>query len=184
MTPNVACVVLVVTIGAAAGAFAQSPDWMIDDQGVLELKLAQDEKDRPCGAVLRMDRNKRVLLYEGIPGEVGCKAKIEAVFGDVKSVTTGPQAGFTLELKTGKPRRLILIPVPHALWFAQQRQVRGGGLSQGMEGVDARGPDGGAVHVSGSAAGAPRLKKVDLPKPVVDDTKKAAAAIREVLGLN
>lgn len=162
---------------------AQSSDWMSDEGGTLELKVAQVEKDHLCGSRLLVDRNKRSVRLEGIEGDIGCKVKAEATFDDVKAVETGSDAGLTLELKKGKPKKQVLMPLPHAQWLLQQHQVKGGGLAQGMETAGVRGPDGDSMKVSGSAAGAPAVKKVDLPKAVVDDTKKAATAIREALDL-
>lgn len=179
LTPRL---LLGIVAATPALTLAQTHDWMTDDKGVLELKVAQVENNHLCGAVLRLDRNKRSLLHEGIPGEIGCKAKIEVSFDDVKSVDTGDEAGLTLELKKGKPRKALLIPVPHAPWLLQQAQVKGG-QGQGMEASGLKGPDGDGMKMSGSGSGAVTLKKVELPKPVVDDTKKAVEAIREALGL-
>lgn len=174
---------LLVLASGPVVASAQSSDWLSDEGGVLELKVAQVESGRLCGAVVKVDRNKRSFLNEGISGDMGCKAKVEASFDDVKSVETGSDAGVSVELKKGKPKKFTLIPLPHAQVLLQQAQVKGGGLAQGMETAGVRGPDGDSMKVSGSAAGAPAVKKVELPKTVVDDTKKAATAIREALGL-
>ena len=39
-----------------------------------------NDKDRPDGGLLRLDRNKRLVLWQGIPGDIGCKLKVEAKF--------------------------------------------------------------------------------------------------------
>lgn len=52
-------------------------EWMSDEDGVLELKLAHLEKDAVDGGVLRIDRSGRKLTWSGIPGEMGCKSKID-----------------------------------------------------------------------------------------------------------
>jgi hypothetical protein len=174
---------LLVLASVPAVVSAQSSDWLSDEGGVLELKVAQVESSQLCGAVLRVDRNKRSLLQQGIPGDIGCKAKVEVSFDDVKAVETGSEAGVTVELKKGKPKKFILMPLPHAQFLLQQAQVKGGGLAQGMETAGVRGPDGDSMKVSGSSAGAPVVKKVELPKTVVDDTKTAANSIREALGI-
>lgn len=184
MTSNLTHSALLLVLASGPGVVsAQSSDWLSDEGGVLELKVAQVESGHLCGALLRVDRNKRSFLNEGISGDMGCKAKVEASFDDVKSVETGSDAGVNVELKKGKPKKFTVMPLPHAQLLLQQGQVKGGGLAQGMETSGVRGPDGDSMKVSGSAAGAPTIKKVELPRAVVDDTKKAAAAIREALGL-
>src|SRR5512132_128425 len=86
--------ITVVVLGTNAPAADLSPDWMSDEGGVLELKLAHNDKDRLDGGVLRLDRNKRLLLWPGIPGDIGCKVKVEAKFEDVEAVRVGDGAGF------------------------------------------------------------------------------------------
>jgi len=91
-----------IALGTNAPAADLSPDWMSDEGGVLELKLAHNDKDRPDGGLLRLDRNKRLVLWQGIPGDIGCKLKVEAKFEDVEAVRVGDGAGFTVELKHGR----------------------------------------------------------------------------------
>ena len=166
-----------IVLGTMAPAADLSPDWMSDEGGVLELKLAHNDKDRPDGGLLRLDRNKRLVLWQGIPGDIGCKLKVEAKFEDVEAVRVGDGAGFTLELKHGKPRKLVLIPVPHAEWFLKQYGVQEG-LATAMANTEyLRGP-GGKMTPNGAAASAgPSIKKVELPEAVVRDTRRAANAV-------
>lgn len=158
-------------------------DWMSESDGVLELKLAHDEKRRPDGGTLRIDSGKRLVLWEGIPGEFGCKLRVEASFDDVKDITMNEQAGFVLELKRGKSKRLALIPVPHAWWFAQQWVAGDGNFAQKIPEGTMRDPDGGSLAVSGAEGGAgPVVKHWEIPKPVAEDTRVAANALRVALG--
>jgi hypothetical protein len=158
-------------------------DWMSETDDVLELKLAHEEKGRPDGGTLRIDSRKRLVLWEGIPGEFGCKLRVEASFDDVKDITMTELAGFVLELKSGKNKSLVLIPVPHAWWFTEQWSGRSGNISQRIPEGAMHGHDGDSFAVSGGAAGAgTSVKHKEIPKPVVADTRKAANAIRAALG--
>lgn len=162
----------------APSAPAADPEWITDEGGVLELKLAHQDKDRPDGGLLRVDRARRLLLWEGIPGDVGCKLKVEAKFEDVEAVRLAEGAGFSVELKKGKPKKLVLIPVPHAEWLLKQYTVREG-LATAMANTEyLRGPGGEKLTASGSSASAgPSIQKVPLPEAVARDTKRAADAI-------
>jgi hypothetical protein len=171
-----------VALATNAPAADVSPDWMSDEGGVLELKLAHSDKDRPDGGVLRLDRNKKLLTWEGIPGDIGCKQKVEAKFDDVEAVRVGDGAGFTVELKHGKPKKLVLIPVLHAEWFLRQYSVREGLATTMAHSENVQGPDGSKMTPSGGAASAgPSIKKVDLPEAVVRDTRRAANAVLAAL---
>jgi hypothetical protein len=167
----------VAVLGTSAPAADVSTDWMSDEGGVLELKLAHNDKDRPDGGLLRVDRNKRVLLWQGIGGDIGCKLKVEAKFEDVEAVRVGDGAGFTVELKRGKPRKLVLIPVPHAEWLLKQYGVQEG-LATAMANTEyLRGPGGKMTPSGGAGSAGPSIKKVELPEAVVRDTRRAADAV-------
>lgn len=160
-----------------------SLDWMSEDEGVLELRLAHDEKDRPDGGTLRIDSNKRIVVWQGIQGEFGCKLKVEAPFEDVDAVSVGEEAGFTIVFKRGKNRKLVLIPVPHAWWFKQQWTTQDANLGKVIPEGTTRDHDGSPMAVTGAAGGVgPRLKHIEIPKDVVAATRKAANAIRAALG--
>ncbi len=172
-----------VVLGQAAAPSSSPADWMSEADGVLELKLAHDEKKRPDGGILRIDSRHGLVLWEGIPGEFGCKLKVEASFEDVKDITVNELAGFVLELRSGKNKNLVLIPVPHAWWFTQQWVGRSGNIAQRVPEGAMRGPDGDSMAMSGGAAGAgTSVKHREIPKPVVADTRKAANAVRAALG--
>ncbi len=166
-----------------AAAQSSSAQWMSEDEGVLELKLAHEEKNRPDGGILRIDSRKRLVQWEGIPDEVGCKLKVEAPFDEVKNISVSDLAGFVLEFKKGKNKKLVLIPVPHAWWFVQQWTALGGSFSQNIPEGTLRDHDGGGLSLTGAEGGAgPKLKHRDLPTQVVKDTLKAANAVRAALG--
>jgi hypothetical protein len=171
-------------IAMASGLVADDADWMTDERGVLDLKLALAEQGGICGTTLLVDRIKRLVLFAGAPGPRGCTWKLEARFEEVASVKTGDGAGFLLKLKKGKANTLLLIPVPHFQWLLDQPMVvTSGNLAQSMSAAGLRGPGGEEMRPSGAAAGAgPQLKKVELPRQVAVDTETAVRAIREALG--
>ncbi len=167
----------------AGAAPPGSAEWMSQDEGVLELKLAHEEKGRPDGGTLRVDENRRIVVWEGIPGEFGCKLKVEASFDEVENVSVSDQAGFVVEFKSGKNRKLVLIPVPHAWWFKQQWTTQDGKFGQNVPEGSMRDRDGSPVAAGGAAGGVgPRLRHREIPKDVVAATLKAANAIRMALG--
>lgn len=111
------------------------------------------------------------------PGAIGAAR-------DVDSVSSGDEAGFSVRFKKGKPRKLVLLPVPHARWFVDQWRVGPGGLATPMKygPTDLQGP-GGKAAPSGDAAGAAASsKRVPLPPEVVADTKTAVERILASLG--
>lgn len=157
-------------------------EWMSEDDGVLELKLAHEEKARPDGGVLRVDSRRRLVEWHGIPGEVGCKMKVEVSFDDVKGVSVSDQAGFVLELRTGKNKKLTFLPVPHAWWFVQQWTAEGGNLGHNLPEGTLRTQDGEMGAAGASAGAAPRPKHRDTPPQVAADTRTAANAVLAALG--
>jgi hypothetical protein len=170
-------------LAAVMAAAQPASDWLTDDKGVLELKLASTEKGAICGGTLRLNRSRRLVLWEGAPGAIGCKQKVEATFDDVKSVAAEERGGFTVELKSGKVRKLLLVPLPHAAWLAQQPKVQDSvatALKYGSA-IEAA-PGGETMTASGSAGGGgPTVKKVDVPKELAADTKKAVDAVKQAL---
>jgi hypothetical protein len=159
-------------------------DWIAVRNGAVQLALAHREPNHLDGGILTVDPRSRVLMWEGIAGEMGCPIKVEATFGDVRSVSLG-EPGFALEFRKGKGPRLLLIPRPHAQWLMQERKVRTSQLSHLVtEGrLEMSGPDGDAMPLTGSAAStAPIVEHLDLPSAVTADTRAAVAAIRDALG--
>ena len=127
-----------VVLGVAALALAvvappapAGDSWMTDENGVLQMMLAHDEKSGPDGGLLTLDRNKKTITWAGAPGEHGCKLKVEGSFDSVKSVKdNGREAGFLLEMKEGKTRKLVLLPLPYAEWFVRQWKVAEGSFGK------------------------------------------------------
>ncbi|HEV8254787.1 MAG TPA: Ig-like domain-containing protein [Vicinamibacteria bacterium] len=172
---------LAAVVFLAAAPAVPSGDWLTEESGLLELKLAHQERDRPDGGILRIDGLRRLVLWEGIPGDLGCRQRIEAPFETVKSVRAARTAGFTLELHDG--RKLTFLPLPHAAWFAKQTQVNQGDFARVAREADLTGPDGRSLPLSGSAAStAPRVERIRLPDDVAFDVRRAVTAVREALG--
>ena len=173
-------VALLVLLALAEGG----GEWMTDDGNRLELMVAKLEDGNLCGGFLRVDRAAHSLVFASAPGAIGCKKTAEATATDVKSVKTGDGAGFLVELASGKEKKLLLIPLPHAAWLKAQPLVKNyGGLQQQMQMVGARGPDGQPVQLNGDAGGAgPNMKDVKIPEDVTADTKRAASAVLAALG--
>jgi len=158
-------------------------DWIAVRNGAVELALAHREKDHLDGGILTVDPRSRVVLWQGIPGELGCRMKVEVSFDDVRSVSVG-EPGFALEFRKGKGPRLLLMPRPHAQWLWQVRKVRNPQMAQiVMQGFEMTGPDGETLPLSGSAAStAPIVEQPTLPSAVTADTRAAVNAIRDALG--
>ena len=159
-------------------------DWMAVRNGAVELALAHRETDRLDGGILTVDPRRRVLIWEGVAGDMGCHVKVEASFDDVRSVALG-EPGFALEFRKGKGQRMLLIPRPHAQWLLQERKVRSSDIAQVLRdnaGI-LTGPDKEALPVTGSGATTtPTIQHLDLPSAVTADTRAAVNAIRDALG--
>jgi hypothetical protein len=173
----------------ASGAASSSDDagsgieWLLESRpGVLELRLVHDEQRRADAGVLRIDANARVVMWEGIPGERGCRQKLEAPFGSVRAVRDEPQGEIRLEVK-GQPRdRWLFVPLPHAGWVARLSSA----ITSGMR-ADLReslvGPDGFPLPVGGSAQFAgPQVRRDVVPGEVMADVRLGVDRIRRVLG--
>jgi len=102
----------------------------------VQLALAHRETDHLDGGILTVDPRSRVVMWQGIPGEMGCRTKVEVSFDDVRSVSVG-EPGFALEFRKGKGQRMLLIPRPHAQWLLQERKVRPVGADSEYE-IDVR----------------------------------------------
>ena len=168
---------------AHAGDATEGSEWLSEnDAGVLELLLVHREQRSADGGVLLVDPNRRVLTWEGIPGERGCRQRLEAPFGNVRTVRDEPAGLVRLEIK-GQPRdRWIFVPLPHAAWLAQPASALSGGMSK--EVADSLvGPDGFPLPVGGSAvfSGA-QFRTGVVPGEVSGDVRLAVERIREVLG--
>lgn len=159
-------------------------DWMAVRNGAVELALAHRETDHLDGGILTVDPRRRVLMWEGIAGDSGCRVKVEASFDDVRSVAVG-EPGFALEFRKAKAARMLFIPRPHAQWLLQERKVRGSDIAEVMRANAGTlmGPDGDALPVTGSAASTTMsVQHLNLPSEVTADTRAAVDAIRDALG--
>jgi len=158
-------------------------DWLAVRNGAVELALAHREADGLDGGILTIDPQRRVVMWEGIEGDLGCRAKVEAAFDDVRSVSVG-EPGFALEFRKGKAPRMLLIPRPHAQWLLRERRVRNSSpISRLARDGRMAGPDGESLAPSGSSAStAPAIEHLDLPSAVSADTRAAVDAIRDALG--
>src|SRR5437867_7351604 len=125
-------------------------DWMAVRNGAVELALAHRETDRLDGGILTVDPRRRVVIWEGVTGDMGCHVKVEASFEDVRSVALG-EPGFALEFRKGRGPRMVFIPRPHAQWLLQERKVRSSQISQLVRDNSAvmTGPDGDALPLTG-----------------------------------
>ena len=180
------CLSLAVILAVAlpAALLAGDADWLTDENGVLALKLAHLDKNGPDGGVLKVDRQKHVMLWEGAGGEMSCKTRFEVSFDDVKSVAKADGPGFVVELKKGKPKSLTLIPIFHANWLLDGYRVSGLSSQQAIKDSPMMvGPGGGSITANGGAGAAgPTVKKVDLPKDVVADTQQAVDSVLAAMG--
>jgi len=172
-------------LAAVARADPAGPpaDWLIEDRaGVLRLRLAHAERPRPDGGVLVVDPNRRLVTWEGVPGEVGCRKKLEAPFARIRAVRDEPEGVVRVEVK-GEPRdRWVFVPLPHATWLARasSRAFQGFGPELRDSFV---GPDGFPMPVGGSAQfGGVQLRPDIVPAEVSSDVRLAVERVRRSLG--
>jgi hypothetical protein len=57
-----------------------------DDGTILEVPLAHRDRDRIDAGILRVDRRRRVVTWEGLKDEIGCGLRVEAPLDDVRAV--------------------------------------------------------------------------------------------------
>src|SRR3954471_2071797 len=106
-------IALAALVLAASPEPSPSPDALWSDDGnVLEIPLAHRDRDRVDAGLLRIDRRKRVLTWDGAPGEIGCALRVEASLDDV-AVAEARGPGLTLTLKTGPVPEMTFIPPAH-----------------------------------------------------------------------
>lgn len=108
--------------GASTADTDTASDWLLEPrEGVVRLRLVHHERTRPDGGELLVDANRRLLIWEGIPGEYGCREKLEVSFESVRAVRDEPEGLIHLEIK-GQPRtKWVFVPLPHAAWIVQAR---------------------------------------------------------------
>ena len=178
--------VFLVLATLAAGATASSDEaieWLLESRpGVLEMRLVHVERPRADGGVLRVDANQRVVMWEGIPGERGCRQKLEVPFSSVRAVRDEPQGAIRLEIK-GQPRdRWLFVPLPQAAWVTQLASAVVSGLSRELRDSLA-GPDELPLPVGGFALFAgPQVRVGVVPQEVTADVRLGVDRIRQTLG--
>ncbi len=158
-------------------------EWLLEGRsGVLELRLVHDEQRRADGGVLRVDPNRRIVLWEGIPGERGCRQKLEVPFSRVRAVRDEAQGEIRLEIK-GQPRdRWLFVPLPHAAWVARLSSAVQEGIAQGVRDM-LTGTDGAPMPVGGFAAYAgPQVRRDVVPSEIAADVRLGVDRIRQALG--
>jgi hypothetical protein len=174
-----------VVSGPAAGTAEDktASEWLVEPRaGVVLLRLVHNERGRSDGGELLVDSNRRVLLWGGIPGELGCKQKLEVPFDKVRAVRDEPEGLIRLEIK-GEPRgKWVFVPLPHFAWLGQVTSSVTTGLSQGVTDT-LSGPDGLPLQVGGSARFAgPQTRANRVPSEVTADVRLAVERIRQALG--
>jgi hypothetical protein len=161
--------------GSSPADEAAAPvEWIKQDDAALELKLVSEG---PCGGVLTVDSAERLVRWQGVPGRIGCRDPFTVAVEDVKSVKTRAEGGFRLELKKGRARPLVLVPLPHAGWFSEQGRGTDPSVKLALDGMT--GPDG--LPLPNNLSSVPTVARVDVPKPVAADTQKAVDLILERL---
>lgn len=169
--------------GAGAADTDAARDWLLEPhEGVVRLLLVHHERTRPDGGELLVDANRRVVIWQGIPGEYGCREKLEVPFESVRAVRAEPEGLLHLEIKDQPREKWVFVPLPDAAWIVQARSPLTTGFSPSVrEGLT--GPDGQALIVGGSAAFAgPQLRQGRVPAEVAADVRLAVERIRKTLG--
>jgi hypothetical protein len=175
------------TVSASPATEAPAPaDWMAEGPaGVLRLRLAHAEPGRrPDGGVLRVDPNRRLVAWDGVAGEVGCRRKLEAPFDRVRAVRVDPLGLLRLEVR-GEPRESwVFVPLPHAAWLVQTAAAVTRGFLPDLRSTFVLGDrDGTPMPPSGSAAFMGAQVRQDLvPADVLADVRLAVERVRATLG--
>ncbi len=183
VAPAIAALALVSGAATVARPADAPVEWLLEPRvGVVELRLVHFERPRPDGGVLLVDSNRRLLLWEGIPGEVGCRQKLEVPFDAVRAVRDEPEGLIRLEMK-GQPRgKWVFVPLPHVAWLGQVSSPVTTGLRQDQAEV-MTGPDGMPMPVGGAARFAgPQARQGAVPGEVTADVRLAVQRIRAALG--
>jgi hypothetical protein len=162
---------------AANGVFAQE-DWISDDGRVVTLLLAHRDVGRVDGGTLSIDRERRLVKWEGAPNEIGCRRPWEVSFDDVEDVKA-EEPGLVISLGKGE-KETRLVPLPH--FAALVGQGRATGVTPGVKEA-LKGPDGDYAALSGSGASStPSVARRAVPPQVQRDSGRAVDAILRALG--
>lgn len=171
---------LVVFLSACGVASAQTTTsaWFSDDGRVVEMRLAHRDFDRVDGGTLRIDRERRVLVWQGAPNEIGCRRPFEAPLDAVTEVALD-EPGFHLRLSQGPVKDMKLIPLPHFAWLLTPKTRGGIGPSVREQ---LKGPDRDRMPIGGSGASTLPSGPGPAPPPEVkQDSTRAVGAIRDAL---
>ena len=157
----------------------EDEDWIVDDGRVVVLLLAHRDVGKVDGGTLRVDRERRVVTWEGAPNEIGCRRPWQASFDDVEDVKA-EEPGFLIALRKASEKEARLVPLPH--FSALVGQGRAVSVSPGVK-ESLKGPDGDYAPLSGTGGStAPVLQRRTLPPQVQQDSGRAVEAILRALG--
>jgi hypothetical protein len=163
---------------------ASPPPLWTDDGTVLEVPLAHRDRDRVDAGVLRIDRRRQVLTWEGLREEIGCGLRLEVPLRDVRGVAESRGVGLTLTLRSGPVRELVLIPPAHFALLAQPAVRERGGISREEAIAGRLKNDDIYADAAGSGAfGGPRAKVIAVPEGVRRDVRAVVATLRSAAGL-
>jgi len=180
---HVVSVFLALGLATVGGSLlAADADWLTDNGNVVELKLAHMEKDRIDADPPRRPGQEGPALG-GSPGRHRVQGEDR---GQVRRREGGeprrPPGRVRAGVKKGNPKKLRLIPLPHAILLLKQAEMTGGNLQNSMDSAGIKGPDGLPTKVGGASGGGLGTKQLELPKEAVADTQKAVDAIKLALG--
>ncbi len=173
------------TPGPAPEEAQAGPDWLVEDAaGVVRLRLAHGEPQRPDGGTLVLDPNRRVLEWEGAPGELGCRRALEVPFARVRTLRAESQGVLRLELRGEARGAWEFVPLPHAAWLTRTGSAVVRGFLPDLRATLVSGPSTDApMPASGSAAFMGAQVRADLvPPDVAADVRLAADVARKALG--
>src|SRR5262249_17898319 len=150
-----ACMAAALSLGAAVASLGNaepadpesSIQWMTEREHSLELLLVREGL---CGGILTLDSVRRLVRWTGAPGAIRCKDGFEAGFDDVKTVRAQSEAGFLIDFKKGTGKRLVLIPLPHAVWLSHQTRFRDASAKGALDSASV-GADGDGLSVPGAS---------------------------------
>jgi hypothetical protein len=175
-------------LSSLAPASASTPPAALwtDDGTILTVPLAHRDRDRVDAGILRVDRGRRVVTWEGLPEAIGCRLRLEAGFDDVRGVAESRGVGLTLTVRGGAVRELILIPPAHFALLAQPTVRARGGLSR-EEAIAGRLVQGDDIYADASGSGAfggPTSKTIVVSEEVRRDVRAVVAILRGAVGIS
>jgi hypothetical protein len=172
---------LVTLLLAPASPAPPEPALWTDDGSVLEVPLAHRERDRVDAGVLRLDRRRRVLTWQGLDEAIGCRLRLEVPLADVAGVAESRGPGLTLTLRSGAVRELTLIPPAHFALLLQAAVRPRGGISR--EEAIASGLRNDDVYADATGSGAfkgPSSRTIAVPEAARRDVRAVIGVLRAV----